>query len=152
MASDSEEASEVFAVTLTRASGFRFEVTALDDEPCEGFAIEDGRQGATGQDFDAVRVLASAMASCLGSSLVYCLQKSQIQLKSLRVVARGEIARNDRQRLRVRSLHIELFPEVATADAERMRGCLGVFEDFCIVTESVRKGFPVVVGVESRAS
>jgi hypothetical protein len=33
-------------------------------------------------------------------------------------------------------------------DLPRSKTCLEIFEDFCIVTESVRKGIPVDVEVE----
>ncbi|MCC6928448.1 MAG: OsmC family protein [Gemmatimonadaceae bacterium] len=140
-----------FAVTLTLERGYRF---AVDPElpGAEHFHIDESPPLGEGSAPNPSRVLASAMASCLASSLAFCLRKARIELKGLRVVARGTLVRNERKRLRVGSLHVELFPEVAESDVERMQRCLEIFEDFCVVTESVRGGIPVVVGVETHTS
>ncbi len=140
-----------FRVTLTLEGGYRFDVDpGLDG--ARHFHIDETPPLGEGADISPSRTLASAMASCLASSLLFCLRKSRIEVKGLRVEARGTLVRNERKRLRVGGLHVELFPEVAAGDVERMKRCLEIFEDFCVVTESVRHGIPVVVGVETRAS
>lgn len=142
------EGSE-FNVTLTLESGYRFAVDP-DMEGAEGFHIDETPPLGGGSAANPSRVLASAMASCLGSSFLFCARKARVDVKSLRVEARGTLVRNERKRLRVGSLHFELFPEVAEGDEARIGRCLELFEDFCVVTESVRSGIPVVVGVETR--
>lgn len=140
-----------FSITLALEAGYRFAVDpALPG--VEPFYIDEGPPLGAGSAANPSRVLASAMASCLGSSLLFCLRKARIEVRALRVTARGSMVRNARGRLRVGSLHIELFPEVAANDEARMQRCLEIFEDFCVVTESVRHGIPVVVGVETRSS
>ena len=140
-----------FDLTLTLEHGYRF---AVDPQlpGAESFHIDELPPLGAASAPNPSRVLASALASCLGSSLAFCLGKARIELKGLRVTARGTLVRNERKRLRVGSLHFELFPEVAEGDVERMQRCLEIFEDFCVVTESVRAGIPVVVGVETHAS
>lgn len=145
------EAESTFRVTLTLEEGYRFDVDPGIDG-ARHFHIDETPPLGAGGDASPSRVLASAMASCLASSLLFCLRKSRIEVRSLRVEARGTMVRNERKRLRVGGLHIELFPEVAAGDDERMKRCLDIFEDFCVVTESVRRGIPVVVGVETRTS
>lgn len=140
-----------FRVTLTLDAGYRFDVDPVLDG-ARHFHIDETPPLGAGEDANPSRVLASAMASCLASSLLFCLRKSRIEVRSLRVEARGTLVRNERKRLRVGGLHIEIFPEVAAGDEGRMKRCLEVFEDFCIVTESVRRGIPVVVGVETHTS
>lgn len=137
-----------FSVTLTLEGGYRFAVDPHQDG-AEGFHIDETPPLGDGSAVNPSRVLASAMASCLGSSFLFCARKARIDIKSLRVEARGTLVRNERKRLRVGSLHIELFPEVAEGDEARVDRCLELFEDFCVVTESVRSGIPVVVGVET---
>jgi uncharacterized OsmC-like protein len=140
-----------FAITLTLDAGYRFAATPSAPGAAP-FHIDEGPPLGRGEDPSPVQVLAAAMASCLGSSLLFCLGKARVEVLALRVAARGTLVRNARRRVRVGSLHIELFPEVAPHDVERMKRCLEVFEDFCIVTESVRQGIPVIVGVQTHAS
>lgn len=140
-----------FHVTLTLEDGYRFDVDP-QFRGAEHFHIDETPPLGEGTAANPARVLASAMASCLGSSFLFCVRKARVEVRSLRVEARGTLVRNARQRLRVGALHVELFPEVAPQDAERLQRCLELFEDFCVVTESVRSGIPVVVGVETRTS
>ncbi|MEP7383326.1 MAG: OsmC family protein [Gemmatimonadota bacterium] len=138
-----------FEVSLTLDEGYRFHVNP-EMEGAEGFTIDESPPLGSGKFATPARVLASAMASCLASSFLHCARKSRIDVLGLRVAAKGTFVRNARNRLRIGAIHIELFPEVAAGDEARMQRCLELFEDFCVVTESVRGGIPVVVGVETR--
>ncbi len=140
-----------FEITLALEAGYRFAVDP-GTPGAEPFHVDETPPLGAGSAASPARVLAAAMASCLGSSLLFCLRKARIDVRALRVKARGTMTRNERGRLRVGGLHLELFPEVAAADEDRMQRCLEIFEDFCVVTESVRRGIPVVVGVETRTS
>jgi hypothetical protein len=53
--------------------------------------------------------------------------------------------RNDKGRLRISHMTVKMFPQVS--DDARMARCRELFEDFCIVTQSVRNGIPVDVEV-----
>ena len=45
------------------------------------------------------------------------------------------------------ALRVQLAPTVAEADRSRLARCLELFEDYCVVTESVRDGIDVAVEV-----
>jgi organic hydroperoxide reductase OsmC/OhrA len=94
------------------------------------------------------RLLGAAVGGCLGASLLFCLRKAHIEVADLRTTVEGTLVRNTRGRLRIGSLQVRLHPTVPEADRERMARCLGLFEDFCVVTESVRHGIDVGVDVE----
>lgn len=96
---------------------------------------------------NAARLIAAAVGNCLAASLLFCLRKSRIQLKQLHAAVEGTLVRNERGRLRIGEIQVRLAPEVAPEDRDRMGRCLELFEDFCIVTESVRQGIPVTVEV-----
>jgi hypothetical protein len=49
-------------------------------------------------------------------------------------------------------LSVRLEPGLAEPDRERAARCFELFQDFCVVTESVRHGIDVAVAVASRAS
>ena len=58
------------------------------------------------------------------------------------------MVRNERGRYRIGQLRVRLAPDVVADPDGRMARCLNLFQDFCIVTESVRHGIPVDVTVE----
>lgn len=137
-----------FEVALHLVDGYRFDV-APPIGGGQGFSIDESPPLGSGHYTTPSQALASAMASCLASSFLFCARKGRIDVRSLRVIAKGTLVRNARKRLRIGALHFELFPVVAPGDEQRMQRCLELFEDFCVVTQSVRAGIPVVVGVET---
>jgi hypothetical protein len=60
--------------------------------------------------------------------------------------------RNDAGRLRITGGHVALCPQVAAADLPGIGRCLDIFEDFCVVTQSVRGGIDLRVTVEPSAA
>jgi uncharacterized OsmC-like protein len=97
------------------------------------------------------RVLAAALASCLGASLLFCLRKARVEVLGFRTHASAALKRNERGRLRVESITVQLEPVVPVDQQPRMARCLEVFEDFCVVTASVRPGITVNVSVNTLA-
>ena len=97
------------------------------------------------------RVLAAALASCLGASLLFCLKKSRIDVQGLHTRASVALTRNEKGKLRVGTITVLLSPVVPLDQQPRMARCLEVFEDFCVVTASVRPAVTVNVSVEAVA-
>ncbi|GAB4469513.1 MAG: hypothetical protein OHK0044_11620 [Burkholderiaceae bacterium] len=96
---------------------------------------------------NAARLIAAAVANCLTSSLLFCMRKFKQTPGALRAEVRGELKRNERGRLRIGRFDVTIkLAEPAAAIAHFDR-CLAQFEDFCVVTESVRHGIPVGVRV-----
>jgi len=93
------------------------------------------------------RLLGAALASCLGASLLFCLGRARITVHGLHTSVEGTMTRNERGRLRVGRIRVRLDPVIAVEDQPRMARCLEVFEDFCVVTASVRPSVPVDVQV-----
>jgi hypothetical protein len=60
----------------------------------------------------------------------------------------ASLERNEDGRLRVHAIAVQIEPVVDEAQHARMRRCLELFEDFCVVTQSVRGGIEVDVTVE----
>jgi len=98
---------------------------------------------------NAARLIAAAVGNCLAASLAFCLKRSRIPLKQLRATVEGTLVRNERGRQRIGEIRVKLAPDVAPEDRDRMERCLELYEDFCIVTESVRNGIPISVEVEA---
>jgi len=140
----SEERS--FRVEVDREEGFVFTADfGLDgveplvmDEP-EPLGAESGP--------NASKVLAAAVGNCLSASLLFCLQRSRVDVSGMRAAVEGVMARNEGGRWRIRELNVVISPGVSDGDREKLERCVELFEDFCIVSESVRQGIPISVKV-----
>lgn len=135
-----------FALTLKLEEGYRFAVDFGDGLPA--LMVDEPPPLGAGSGPNAARVLGAAVGNCLAASLAFCLQRSRIELRGMSVDVRGTIVRNEQGRFRIGKVDVRLAPDVAAEDQARMERCLGVFEDFCIVTQSVRNGLQVDVAVE----
>lgn len=138
-----------FTVGLRLEDGYRFSVdfgsdfgTVLElDEP-------EPLGGGTGPN--AARVLGAAVGNCLAASLLYCLNRARVPVDGLTAEVAGELVRNEAGRVRIGGLRVKLRPGgIREEDLPRLNRCLGVFEDFCVVTQSVRNGLDVKVDVET---
>lgn len=96
---------------------------------------------------NAARLIGAAVANCLTSSLLFCMRKFKQTPGTLRAEVRGELARNERGRLRIGRFDVTIRLADAAASIAHFDRCLAQFEDFCVVTESVRHGIPVGVRV-----
>ena len=101
-----------------------------------------------GQGPNPARLLAAATASCLAASAAFCLRRSRIAVEGMHAEATATLGRNEEGRWRIEGIRVHLRPEVAAEDAHRIGRCLELFEDYCVVTQSVRAGIPIDVEVE----
>ena len=94
------------------------------------------------------RLLSAAVGNCLSSSLVFCLDKARIPVNNLKATVETVTRRNEQGRWRIAALKVKLHPLLSPEDLPRSKRCLELFEDFCVVTQSVRRGIDVRVDVE----
>ncbi len=140
-----------FQVSLTLRDGFRMGADfGLPDVPPLQFD-EPVPLGA-GAGPNAARVLAAAVGNCLAASLLFCLHKARVDVSALRATVDATMARNERGRLRISDLRVRLEPVVPAEQHPRMQRCLAVFEDYCLVSQSVRQGIAVATAVEPVAA
>jgi organic hydroperoxide reductase OsmC/OhrA len=142
--------SEQFTVDLTLRDNYAFTVQ-FDDADVPPIVVDERPPLGESNGPNPARLLAAAVGSCLSASLLFCLRKSRIEVAQLRTTVDGTIVRNERGRLRIGGLRVRLAPDVTAEQRERMGRCLDLFQDFCIVTESVRDGIAVDVEVEPTA-
>ncbi|UCF67213.1 MAG: OsmC family protein [Acidobacteriota bacterium] len=99
---------------------------------------------------NATRLLAAAVGNCLTASLLFCLAKSRVEVAGVRATVTGELTRNEKGRLRIGKLGVKiLLPEGVDTSAKGLERCLGLFEDYCVVTASVRRGIAVEVEIHT---
>jgi organic hydroperoxide reductase OsmC/OhrA len=135
---------ESVRVTVKRQEGYRFEVDWGVPSAGKG-VIDEPAPLSQGAGPNASRLVATAVAHCLSSSLLFCLSKSRVALDSLSATAMAEIQRNERGRWRLAKITVKLDPALPAEARAAFERCKGLFEDFCIVTESIRHGVPVDV-------
>jgi organic hydroperoxide reductase OsmC/OhrA len=100
---------------------------------------------------NAARLIAAGVANCLSASLVFCLHgKFKQSPGPLRTTVRGELERNEKGRLRIGRFDVTIHLSDAASGVQHLDRCTQQFEDFCVVTESVRRGIPVGVRVVDR--
>ncbi|MGA7616188.1 MAG: OsmC family protein [Thermoanaerobaculia bacterium] len=141
---------KIKSVELERVSGFQFRVTF--DPAMPQLLVDEAPPLGNGDGPEASRLLAAAIGNCLSSSLLFCLQKSRVEIGEVKTTVDATIERNEKGRLRVTSVDATIHVEIAPADEERAARCFGLFEDYCTVTGSVREAIPVTVHVLSSAS
>ncbi len=100
---------------------------------------------------NAARLLAAAAANCLSASLLYCLAKEDPPANSLRTEASCIMIRNEKKRLRIGGMEVKLIATDALVDSKRFARCKDLFEDFCVVSASIREGIPIAVSVVDEA-
>jgi organic hydroperoxide reductase OsmC/OhrA len=136
-----------FTITLQQEVGYDFRVKfdwpgnpdLLLDEP-EPLGHRHGP--------NAARLVAAAVGNCLSASLVFCLKtKFKQNPGPLRARVTGQLARNERGRLRIGGLNVRIELAESAEVLQHLERCMTQFEDFCIVTESIRQGIPVDVEV-----
>ena len=136
-----------FAVTLSRRENYQFDVDFRD---ASGTTLLVDEPAPLGNDTgpNAARVLAAAVGNCLSASLLFCLDKAHIAVEDVETRITGTIVRNERGRMRLGSLNVHIEPNVGGVPPEKLQRCLDIFEDFCLVTASVREGIDVQVEVD----
>jgi uncharacterized OsmC-like protein len=96
---------------------------------------------------NAARLIAAGVANCLSASLLFCLQKSRNTPDGVSATVTGSIDRNDKGRLRLVGIEVDLKLSGISGDRSRLERCFSLFEDYCVVTQAVRDGIPIGVRV-----
>jgi uncharacterized OsmC-like protein len=138
-----------FSIALDWKQGYEFAVD-FEQEGVPVLLTDEPPPLGEGRGPNPARLLAAAVGNCMSASLKFCLDRSRVDLLDMAVRVDGRIERNERGRFRIASLRVRLEPTLAAADVERIGRCLEIFEDFCIVGQSIRPGIEVEVEVVPR--
>ena len=136
--------SESVLTKLGLLEGYRFKVE-FDVEGVPNLVVDEMKPIGEGLGPNPTRLLLAAVGHCLSSSLLYCLGKAKVKVKKLNTVVKADVERNEEGYLRVAGLDVQIHLEVNEEDKLRVPRCLSVFENYCTVTQSIRKGIEVNV-------
>lgn len=135
-----------FTIHLEQLEDYEFKVR-FDWEQLDEVLMDEPPPLGSRQGPNASRMLAAAVGNCLSASLMYCLARSEVPPHSLATQVTCRIVRNERKRLRVGGLDVRIALAEPLTESARLKRCLQLFEDFCVVTASIREGIPVEVTV-----
>jgi uncharacterized OsmC-like protein len=100
---------------------------------------------------NATRLLAAAVGNCLSASALFCFRKARVAVDGMRTEVRTKLVRNETGRVRVGAIEVDIHPKVSPDDWPRLSRCIDVFQDFCIVSQSVKQGIDISVAVKPPA-
>jgi len=132
---------------LRHVGGYKYEIT-FDELKGSRVTMDEPAPIGGSEGPSAAMMLSSAVGHCLSSSMLFCLERSRAKAKDLSTDVELSMSRNEKGRWRVSWIKVILKPSVDEVDREKLERCAGMFEDFCIVTASVRQGIRVDVEVE----
>jgi organic hydroperoxide reductase OsmC/OhrA len=136
-----------FGIELEQQEGFEFRVR-FDWPDVPELVLDEPEPLGRGRGPNAVRLVGAAVANCLAASLVFCLKSKFRQNPGpVRAMASGRLEKNEHGRYRIAGIDVVLALAESFGDMPHQGRCLEQFEDFCVVTESVRRGIPVAVTV-----
>lgn len=134
-----------FSLRLTLAENYRMTVDFGDGAE---LLMDEPPPLGEGTGPNASRVLAAAVGNCLSSSLLFCLRRARARVDGLETEVHGKLVRNERGRLRIGELKVRIAADLDPEERAKLDRCLDLFEDFCIVSASVRQGIPIDVEVD----
>lgn len=133
------------SVTLTQRQGYQFENRFAPELPL--LLADEPPPLGTGLGPSPVQLLASAVGNCLSASLLFACQKYKDDPGALRADVEATVGRNERNRMRVLGLTVDLHLGRPAAEVPHLQRVLDTFEDFCTVTQSVAAAIPVTLRV-----
>jgi organic hydroperoxide reductase OsmC/OhrA len=137
----------LFSVELEQQEGFEFRVR-FDWPGVAELTLDEPEPLGRRAGPNAARLVAAAVANCLSASLVFCLRSKFKQNPGpVRAMASGRLERNERGHYRIAGIDVTLSMAEKFGDMAHQERCLEQFEDFCMVTQSIRAGIPVSVSV-----
>ncbi len=134
-----------FDVNVKHIENMKFQVSFDHEEMGTITTDETEDIGGDGTGPSPGRLLAAATLNCMMASFLFCLNKKRIEIEGFEGNISGTVERVE-GRWRITKLDAVLRPEAE--DKERIQQCIKIFEDYCIVTQSVKNGIDIDVKVE----
>lgn len=143
---DKKAAPGHFTLTVDHVGDYEFRVR-FDKPQFDDLMLDEPPPLGGDKAPNASRILAAAVGNCLSASLLFCVQKARVTIEGLHAEVKVNYRRNESGRVRIAGIDVDVTPTLAEADSSKAERCLSIFEDYCVVTQSVREGIPVNVSV-----
>ncbi|CUA85550.1 OsmC family protein [Pseudidiomarina woesei] len=136
-----------FVVNLKLLEHYKFEV---DFGEFGQIITDEDEPVGHGEGPGPSQLLAAAVANCLAASLMFAIRKYKGDPGQVTAKVQGDMERVD-GRLRISAMQVELNLGQAAEHIDKLDRVLEQFENFCVVTQSVRSGIHVDVTVLDEA-
>lgn len=133
-------------ISLSQVDRFEFRIR-FDGTDWEEMVVDEPPPLGAAHGPNSPRMLAAAIGNCLAASLLFSFQRADVPVYACDGEVTASLYRNEDRLLRVGSVRVHLRPHTSDAGAT-VASCLASFEDFCVVTQSVRDGIEVTVDVQ----
>ena len=134
-------------VTLEQESDYAFRIS-FDDTALEPLLSDEASPLGQDRGPNPARLLLASVANCMVASLLFALRKQHNQPGRLRAQITALPMRNAEGRWRIPQAFVELQLAEGSEHYQHLDRVLAQFEEFCIVTQSVREGIDVSVTVK----
>jgi uncharacterized OsmC-like protein len=138
-----------YSLTLRQVEDFEFDAQ-FDWESVPHLTLDEPEPLGRAQGPNASRLIGAAVGNCLSASLLFCLRKSRVDVTGIETRVTGALQRNERGRLRLGPIDVRITLDTDPEDIKKVTRCLGLYEDFCVVTASIRQAVEVQVAVVDR--
>lgn len=139
-----------FTIQLEQQQGYDFRVK-FDADSIDELLMDEPEPLGQNHGPNASRLLTAAAANCLSASLLFCLAKKDVPAESVRTEASCTLERNDNNRLRIGRIDVRITAGDELIASKKFDRCSDLFEDFCVVTASLRQGINVGVEIVNQA-
>jgi organic hydroperoxide reductase OsmC/OhrA len=145
---ESEARREDITITMEQIRDYEFRVK-FDKEQYPDLLLDEPPPVGHDTGPNPSRLLAAAAGNCLSASFLFSARKMRVNIQSLRTTVKVWYTRNEKGRLRIGKMKVAMAPKFDPADASKIQRCLELFEDYCVVTQSIRNGIDVSVAMDS---
>jgi uncharacterized OsmC-like protein len=135
-----------FKVDIRLIENYLFEIDFGD---FGNFMTDEPEPLGNGEGPNPARLLAASVANCLCASLLFAVRKFREDPGTVTASVSGNMTRVN-QRWRIERLDVAIQLGAKASDLPHLERALEQFEDFCVVTQSVRSGVPVAVTVTDK--
>ena len=104
---------------------YKFKVTH-DVDYIPNMLVDEKKPEGDGIGPDPTRLLSTAVGHCMSSSLIFCLKKARIPIRGIETIVTTKLYRNEKGRLRIKSIDIQIDLTVKTQDKIRVNRCLSI--------------------------
>lgn len=139
--------TEEIRLTLEQEDGYAFRIR-FEGSDLEPLLSDEPSPLGEDRGPNPARLLLASVANCLAASLLFALRKYKNQPGPLHARISACPRRNAEGRWRLPRAFVEIRLAEGGEEHQHLARILQQFEDFCIVTQSVREGVDVKVTVK----